>query len=77
MGAPLDACTEYASYMRAVGFEGIVEKNFKMPTSTWAKEKRLKLIGAFELHNLLRGLSAMSLRMFGKAYGSLIIYFLT
>jgi hypothetical protein len=29
----------------------------------------MKLIGAFEMHNLLRGLSAMSLRMFNKGYG--------
>lgn len=68
-GAPLDACTHYAEYMVAAGFENVVERRFKLPSSPWAKEKRMKLIGAFELHNLLRGVSAMSLRMFSKAYG--------
>jgi len=29
----------------------------------------MKLIGAFEMHNLLRGLSGMSLRMFSKGFG--------
>ncbi|KAH9222060.1 S-adenosyl-L-methionine-dependent methyltransferase [Leptodontidium sp. 2 PMI_412] len=69
MGAPLDACTRYGEYMATAGFEDIVERRFKLPSSPWAREKRMKLIGAFELHNLLRGVSAMSLRMFSKAYG--------
>ena len=69
MGAPLDACTRYGEYMAAAGFEDIVERRYKLPSSPWAREKRMKLIGAFELHNLLRGVSAMSLRMFSKAYG--------
>lgn len=69
MGTPLDSCVSYADYMRAAGFEDVVEQRFKMPSSPWPKEKRLKLIGAFEMHNLDRGLSGMSLRMFAKAYG--------
>ncbi|RDL38847.1 S-adenosyl-L-methionine-dependent methyltransferase [Venustampulla echinocandica] len=69
LGVPLDACIEYASYLTAAGFEDVTERRFKMPNSPWAKEKRLKLIGAFEMHNLLRGISGMSLRMFNKAYG--------
>lgn len=69
LGLPLDACTRYADYMTAAGFVDVVEKRFKMPTSAWPKEKRLKLIGAFEMHNLVKGVSAMSLRMFNKAYG--------
>lgn len=55
--------------MTAAGFVDVVEKRVKLPSSAWAKEKRLKLIGAFEMHNMVRGVSAMSLRMFNKAYG--------
>ncbi|XMA16426.1 hypothetical protein WAI453_009217 [Rhynchosporium graminicola] len=69
MGAPLDACIHYADYVSSAGFEDLVERRYKLPSSPWAREKRMKLIGAFELHNLLRGVSAMSLRMFSKAYG--------
>jgi len=69
MGTPLDACIHYASYIRAAGFENVTEVRVKMPSSPWPKEKRLKLIGAFEMHNMLRGISGMSLRMFAKAYG--------
>ncbi|KAG9235787.1 S-adenosyl-L-methionine-dependent methyltransferase [Amylocarpus encephaloides] len=69
MGISLDACTQYAKYMRDVGFEDIVERRYKMPSSPWPKDKRMKLIGAFEMHNLLGGLSAMSLWMFSRALG--------
>jgi hypothetical protein len=69
MGTPLDACIHYAKYMKEAGFEDVTETRLKIPSSPWPKEKRLKLIGAFEMHNMVRGLSAMSLRMFAKAYG--------
>jgi hypothetical protein len=69
LGVPLAACTNYAEWMTDVGFEDVTEKRMKMPSSPWPKDKRMKLIGAFEMHNLLRGISGMSLRMFNKAYG--------
>ncbi|EPE31357.1 S-adenosyl-L-methionine-dependent methyltransferase [Glarea lozoyensis ATCC 20868] len=69
LGVPLSACVDYAEWMTATGFEDVTEKRMKMPSSPWPKDKRMKLIGAFEMHNLLRGISGMSLRMFNKAYG--------
>lgn len=69
MGTPLEACIHYAGYMRAAGFENVTEVRVKIPSVPWPKDKRMKLIGAYEMHNLVRGLSAMSLRMFSKAYG--------
>ncbi|RDW80243.1 S-adenosyl-L-methionine-dependent methyltransferase-21 [Coleophoma cylindrospora] len=69
MGTPLAACVEYKSYLEAAGFENVVETRFKLPSAPWPRDPRLKLIGAFELHNLLNGLSAMSLRMFSRAFG--------
>jgi hypothetical protein len=69
MGTPLEACIHYAEYMRVAGFENVTETRVKLPSSAWPKDKRLKLTGAFEMHNLVRGVSAMSLRLFSKAYG--------
>lgn len=69
LGIPLDAVASYASYLRDAGFEDVVETRYKLPSGPWPKDKRMKLIGAFEMHNLLRGLSDMSLRVFNKGYG--------
>jgi hypothetical protein len=55
--------------MENAGFEDVTEIRYKVPTSPWPKDKRMKLIGAFEMQSLLRGASAFSLRIFGKAYG--------
>lgn len=69
MGTPLACCDLYTSQMIDAGFEDVVEHRIKLPSGPWPKEKRLKLIGAFENDNLLRGLSGMSYRMFSKAFG--------
>jgi len=69
INTPLDAVASYASYLNAAGFENVVETRYKLPSGPWPKDKRMKLIGAFEMHNLLRGLSGMSLRMFSKGFG--------
>jgi hypothetical protein len=59
----------FKRYMQNVGFEDVIEIRYKVPTSPWPKDKRMKLIGAFEMQSLLQGASAFSLRTFGKAYG--------
>ncbi|KAG0645710.1 Secondary metabolism regulator LAE1 [Hyphodiscus hymeniophilus] len=59
----------YKQYMHNAGFEDVTEIRYKIPTSPWPKDKRMKLIGAFEMQSLLQGASAFSLRTFGKAYG--------
>jgi hypothetical protein len=69
INTPLDAVASYASYLNAAGFENVVETRYKLPSGPWPKDKRMKLIGAFEMHNLLRGLSGMCLRMFSKGFG--------
>lgn len=59
----------FKKYLENAGFEDVVEVRFKVPTSPWPEDKRMKLIGAFEMQSLLQGASAFSLRTFSKAYG--------
>jgi hypothetical protein len=47
----------------------VTEVRYKVPTSPWPKDQRMKLIGAFEMQSLLQGASAFSLRCFSRAYG--------
>jgi hypothetical protein len=55
--------------MQEAGFEDVTEVRYKVPTSPWPKNSRMKLIGAFEMQSLLQGASAFSLRTFSRAYG--------
>lgn len=40
-----------------------------MPCTPWAKDKRLKLIGAWEQHNLTNHLEGLTMRLFQKSLG--------
>ncbi|KAF4626201.1 hypothetical protein G7Y89_g11965 [Cudoniella acicularis] len=69
MGTPLTAPASYKDWFEAAGFVDVVEKKLKIPCNPWAKDPRLKMVGAFELDNFLYGLEAMSLRMFERGLG--------
>ncbi|KAI9814556.1 MAG: hypothetical protein M1827_003111 [Pycnora praestabilis] len=69
VGVSLHEPTKFRQYMDEAGFVEIVERRFKIPVSPWPKDRRMKLIGAFETQSLLEGASAFSLRVFAKAFG--------
>lgn len=66
-GTPIDDPTRWKAQLEARGFECTTEVVYKMPCNPWPKDQRLKLIGAFEMENLLFGLSGMVTRLFSKA----------
>ncbi|TVY46487.1 putative methyltransferase [Lachnellula occidentalis] len=68
-GTPLEAAASYAKWFVEAGFEGVTEKVFKMPTSPWPKDPRLRMVGAFEQENLTVNLEAISQRVFQKGLG--------
>jgi SAM-dependent methyltransferase len=61
-GASGDAPRFYKSRMEAAGFVEVVESVFKVPSSPWPRDKRMKQIGALELANFDRGMEAFTLR---------------
>lgn len=69
IGADADVPRRYKRYMLEQGFEDVEEIVFKVPTSEWPKDKRLKKIGALERLNLLEGGEAFLLRGFTKEFG--------
>ncbi|KIX08392.1 uncharacterized protein Z518_03048 [Rhinocladiella mackenziei CBS 650.93] len=67
--APLDCCLRFAEYLRNAGYVDVVEHIFKIPTSPWPKDKRMKKIGALEMTNLVAGATAFGLRVFSHSFG--------
>ena len=67
--APLDCCLQFAEYLHKAGFVDVVENIFKIPSSPWPKDKRMKKIGALEMSNLVAGATAFGLRVFSHSYG--------
>ncbi|KAF2764740.1 S-adenosyl-L-methionine-dependent methyltransferase [Teratosphaeria nubilosa] len=68
-GTPLEDPENFSRWFEEAGFEAVVEQRFKMPTNTWAKSKRMKMVGLFERENFLQNLEGMSLRVFQKGLG--------
>ena len=68
-GASCDNPPQYADYLRTAGFVQVTEHIFKIPSSPWPKDKRLKHIGALEMANVIAGSTAFALRCFESVFG--------
>ncbi len=68
-GASCGNPPEYADILRTAGFARITEHVFKIPSSPWPKDKRLKRIGALEMANVIAGSTAFALRAFEETFG--------
>jgi SAM-dependent methyltransferase len=68
-GAPADCPLRFSEYLRNAGFINVAEHIFKVPSSPWPKNKRLKQIGALEMMNVVEGATAFGLRAFEKVFG--------
>ncbi|KAH6887113.1 methyltransferase domain-containing protein [Thelonectria olida] len=67
MGRPIDVPLKYKQMMEQAGFEGIVERHFKWPLSSWPKDAYYKEIGAWTFANLDSGLEGLTLAHFTRA----------
>ncbi|KAI9708756.1 MAG: hypothetical protein M1820_003711 [Bogoriella megaspora] len=68
-GTPLEAPENFKKWFEEAGFEGVVERRFKIPTNTWPKDDDYKMVGMLERENLLSGIEGMSMRLFDKVLG--------
>lgn len=69
LGAPADAPLSWMQRLEKAGFEDVQQQVFKVPSSPWPKDRRLKRIGAFELANFLGGVEAFIMRGYTTVLG--------
>lgn len=62
IGASGRAPKQWKSKLEGQGFEDVHEFVFKIPSSPWPRDKRLKNIGALEVANLDKGAEALLIR---------------
>ncbi|KAI8725411.1 hypothetical protein NCS52_00112100 [Fusarium sp. LHS14.1] len=68
-GASLTDPMKWKGWLEERGYVNVTEKVFKLPFNPWPKDPRMKILGAWEMENLLSGLEAMVTRMFQKGLG--------
>ncbi|KAK5053182.1 hypothetical protein LTR84_002156 [Exophiala bonariae] len=60
---------KYKEWIMEVGFENVKEHIFKWPINPWAKDKHLKTMGLWNMHNMLDGLDGFTVRLWTMALG--------
>lgn len=68
-GTPVDDPMRWKGWFEDRGFEDVTLKVFKLPCNMWPKDRRMKLLGAWEMENLLSNLDGLVMRLFQKALG--------
>jgi len=68
-GTPVEDPLLWKAQFEARGFEDVTLKIVKLPCNMWPRDKRMKLLGAWEMENLLTGLEGMVMRLFAKTLG--------
>jgi hypothetical protein len=68
-GRPWDNTLYYAEWMREIGFEDVVEKNFYWPTSPWPKGDYFKQVAIYFQEDMLNGLEGISMKVLTKFMG--------
>jgi hypothetical protein len=69
IGRNLADSQKWGAYMHEIGFEDITERRFYVPTNTWARGKKNKLLGALCTQNLSEGVASMSTAAFTRILG--------
>lgn len=65
-GTPVDDPMRWKGWFEDRGFDNVTQQVFKLPCTPWARDKRMKLLGMWEQHNLLNNLEGMTMRLFQK-----------
>lgn len=68
-GTPIDDPSRWKGWFEEGGYEAIVQKVYKLPCNSWPKDPRMKLLGAWEMENMLTGVDGMTMRVFQKGLG--------
>lgn len=66
MGAEPSPGPKLEEWVKAAGFVNVRHFRFSLPIGGWPKDRRLKEIGMFNLHQILSGLEAYSLRIYNQ-----------
>ena len=65
-GKPVPAHTDFKKWLEEVGFVDVKEQFYKIPVSSWPKDKKFKEIGKYQCLNYTEGLEGISIGLFTR-----------
>jgi len=69
LGRDFGRVPQYKSYFEEAGFEDIVEKQLAWPIGMWARDRRMKMLGAWAKEDVLSGLHGWSAAVLTRGLG--------
>lgn len=69
LGKDWTRASEYKRYLLEAGFEDVVERKFEWPVGTWARGKRMKMLGLWCREDLLSALEGISMAVLTRGLG--------
>jgi len=69
LGRDFGKVPEYKSYFEEAGFEDVVEKQLAWPIGMWARDRRMKMLGAWTKEDVLSGLHGWSAAVLTRGLG--------
>jgi len=68
IGRPLNAPPKYKQWMEEIGLANVKEEVYRWPSNAWPKGQH-KILGAWQMVNVLEGLEAFSMALFTRVLG--------
>ena len=69
LGKDWTRAAHYKKYLEEAGFEGVTEKNFESPVGTWARGKRINMLGSWGREDMLSAVEGISLAVLTRGLG--------
>ncbi len=69
LGKDWTKVTKYKEMMEQAGFVDVVERKYEWPVGTWARGKRMKMLGMWYREDLLVGLQGFTVAVLTRALG--------
>jgi hypothetical protein len=69
IGRPLNTPPQYKRWMEETGLANVQEVVYKWPSNTWPKEQNYKLLGAWQMVNVLEGMEGFTMALFTRVLG--------
>ncbi|RMJ29068.1 Methyltransferase [Aspergillus sp. HF37] len=68
-GKRMNVAHLYKNWMESAGFKNVREDIYKVPLSPWAKDPKMKELGAYQQVNMLEGMETYTLALFTRVLG--------
>ena len=69
LGRDFGRVPQYKQYLQEIGFVDVVEKQLAWPIGTWARTRRMKMLGAWCKENVLSGLQGWTMAVLTRGLG--------